>query len=112
MMLFLRTLCIGLFASFGAPLLLPANLSENSSDYATHLEELRKHIPVGFTVVVQHPFVVIGNEDPATVRRRSTNTVKWAVTRLKKDFFTHDPKEILDIWLFKDKESYQRHTRE
>src|SRR6266850_7507398 len=30
---------------------------------------------------------------------------------LKQDFFTNDPKEILDIWLFKDAASYEKNTR-
>jgi hypothetical protein len=37
--------------------------------------------------------------------------VKWAVDRLKQDFFAKDPEEILDIWLFKDDVSYQKHAR-
>jgi hypothetical protein len=37
--------------------------------------------------------------------------VKWAVDRLKQDFFPSDPKQILDIWLFKDAASYEKHTR-
>ena len=30
---------------------------------------------------------------------------------MKQDFFTKDPNEILDIWLFKDEASYKKHTR-
>src|ERR1041384_4588626 len=108
----LRILCIVWTALFNASRLLAANLPETNPGYSLHLEDLRKRVPAGFTIVVEQPFVVIGDEEPATVRRRSTNSVKWAVARLKKDFFTRDPKEIIDIWLFKDKESYQRHTRE
>jgi hypothetical protein len=36
--------------------------------------------------------------------------VRWAVERLKRDFFEHDPKRILDIFLFKDDQSYESHT--
>ena len=107
----LRILCfsVGLLASFS---LLAAPPVETDSAYSSHLEQLRKRLPSEFTIVLQHPFVVIGDEDGATVRRRSTNTVKWAVSRLKKDFFTRDPNEIIDIWLFKDKASYERHARD
>ena len=62
-------------------------------------------------MVVTPPFVVIGDEPPADVRRRAENTVKWAVTKLKKAYFARDPKEILDIWLFKDKESYEKNAK-
>jgi hypothetical protein len=65
----------------------------------------------GFSIVIQPPFVVIGDESPNVVQQRAEDTVKWAVDRLKQDFFPDDPKEILDIWLFKDKASYEKHTR-
>ncbi len=63
-----------------------------------------------FSIVIQPPFVVIGDEPPKVVQQRAEDTVKWAVDRLKQDFFANDPKEILDIWLFKDKSSYEKHT--
>jgi hypothetical protein len=82
------------------------------ADYAQHIRRLRKKVPKqGFTIVIQRPFVVIGDEKPATVRRRARRTVKWAVDLLKKDYFEKDPAEILDIWLFKDKASYRKHTK-
>jgi len=37
--------------------------------------------------------------------------VRWAVDKLKQDFFEKDPPEILEVWLFKDKESYDENTR-
>ena len=45
------------------------------------------------------------------VRRRSEGTVKWAVEKLKKAYFKQDPRQILDIWLFKDKESYETNCK-
>lgn len=82
------------------------------ADYAQHLMELKRKIPgPGFSIVVQPPFVVVGDGPEAAVRRRAERTVKWAVDRLKKDYFAKDPAEILDIWLFKDKASYRRHVR-
>ena len=43
------------------------------------------------------------------VQQHAETTVKWAVDRLKQDFFTKDPNEILDIWLFKNEASYRKH---
>ena len=86
--------------------------SFTAADFAEHLRRLQPKIPPqGFTVVRVPPFVVIGDEPPETVRRRAEDTVKWAVVKLKQAYFTKDPKEILDIWLFKDKESYQIHCK-
>jgi len=83
------------------------------ADYARHVAALKKKVPnEGFTIVIQKPFVVVGDESPAMVRRRAVRTVKWAVDRLKRDYFKKDPSEILDIWLFRDKASYRKHTRE
>src|SRR5439155_8702948 len=73
----------------------------SDADFARHVEQLKKKLPGNdFTVVVQPPFVVIGDESPQSVKEHSEKTVKWAVDKLKQDFFTKDPKEILDIWLF------------
>ncbi|HBO45430.1 MAG TPA: hypothetical protein DD670_16155 [Planctomycetaceae bacterium] len=83
-----------------------------AADYARHIATLKKKTPAeGFTVVVEPPFVVIGDESPEMVRRRARDTVKWAVDLLKKSYFKKDPDKILDIWLFKDRESYEKHTQ-
>ncbi len=91
---------------------LPPAKTFTNADYAQHVMELKKRISAkgGFTVVIQPSFVVIGDESAAQVRARAGRTVKWAVDILKKDYFRKDPTEILDIWLFRDRASYQRHT--
>jgi hypothetical protein len=81
-----------------------------TSSWSNHLAELRPRVPAGFVVVAQPPFVVIGDEPPGVVRSRATNTVQWAVDHLKKEYFGRDPVEIIDIWLFKDRESYTNHA--
>jgi len=82
-----------------------------AADYARHVTKLKEKVPEGFTIVIQQPFVVIGDETPAMVKQRAEGTVKWAVDRLKAAYFTKDPNDILDIWLFKDKASYRKHTK-
>jgi hypothetical protein len=98
------------------------------ADFAQHVERLRARLkkmlpPSGapvdsgsapateFSIVIQGPFVVIGDEPKQAVQQHAEGTVKWAVDRLKQDFFLNDPKDILDIWLFKDAPSYEKHTR-
>jgi hypothetical protein len=81
------------------------------ADFAAHVAQLKKKLPsTDFTIVVQRPFVVIGDEPAADVKEHSERTVKWAVDKLKAEYFSKDPKEILDIWLFKDAASYQRNA--
>ncbi|MHC4645158.1 MAG: hypothetical protein ACYTBJ_06635, partial [Planctomycetota bacterium] len=83
-----------------------------NADYARHIMKLKKQIPgKDFTVILQKPFVVIGDEPAAMVRRRAVGTVKWSVDKLKQDYFKKDPVEIIDIWLFKDEKSYEKNTR-
>ncbi len=85
--------------------------AHSESDYSRHVEQLKKRLPSNdFTIVVQPPFVVIGDEAPDDVREHSERTVKWAVDKLKQDYFSKDPKEILDIWLFRDATSYERNA--
>jgi hypothetical protein len=83
-----------------------------TADFERHVAQLRKRLASNdFTIVVQPPFVVIGDQPPETVKYRAEETVKWTVDKLKQDYFTEDPKEILDIWLFKDAASYEKNTR-
>ena len=51
----------------------------------------------------------MGDGGREAVEQSARQTVKWAVDLLKRDYFTKDPLEILDVWLFKDSESYQKH---
>jgi hypothetical protein len=93
------TLCIVGFtdAEYDAKLAEVRNLLAEVPDEELHL-------------VVEPPFVVVGNEDEATVRRHAASTVRWAVRLLRADYFAEDPAEILVIWLFGDADSYQRLT--
>ncbi len=92
----------------------PVKEGFSRADYDQHIDKLKAKLPAdhAFNIVLQAPFVVIGDEPAATVRRRATDTVKFAVDRLKRDYFKKDPTDIIDIWLFKDKESYEKYARE
>lgn len=83
-----------------------------TADFDRHVAQLKKRLPSReFSIVVQSPFVVVGDEPQLEVQRRAEGTVRWAVDKLKQDFFTKDPKAILDVWLFRDKASYEKHNR-
>ncbi len=87
------------------------------ADYAQRVMALKKKLAAelgehDFTFVVEPPFVVIGDEPPGVVRRRAAKTVKWAATKLKQAYFSKDPERILDIWLFADEDSYEKHCEE
>jgi len=83
-----------------------------SADYAQHVMKLKQKLPAGdFHIVLQKPFVVVGDESADMVQRRATGTVKWAVDRIKHDYFSRDPLHIVTIWLFKNKDSYEKNVQ-
>jgi hypothetical protein len=113
----LRTSCLPailLFAVLGSTDPCPAaeNVGKHTAaEYDRHVKKLKKKVAEeAFTIIVAAPFVVIGDDSPDEVERCAKETVQWAVEKLKKAYFRKDPEEILDIWLFKDKESYERHV--
>jgi hypothetical protein len=88
----------------------PASFS--AAEFEEHVSRLKGKTPRGFTVIIQKPFVVIGDEPEATVKLRSERTIKWAVDMLKQDYFKKDPDSIIDIYLFKDNKSYYKYSKE
>jgi hypothetical protein len=82
----------------------------SDTDFARHVKALKERTSdEPFTMVVSRPFVVIGDDSPQAVRRHAKELVQWTVRKIKEAYFENDPGEILDIWLFKDKESYEKH---
>ena len=82
------------------------------ADYARHVERLKQRLPSKeFEIVIEKPFVVVGDGGRRAVEEDARGTVRWAVDKLKQDFFTKDPAAILNVWLFKDEASYRKHAR-
>jgi hypothetical protein len=82
------------------------------ADYAQHVARLKKRLPEDFSVVIEPPFVVVGDGPVSDVKSLCRGTVRWAVEHLRRDYFRRDPGEIITVWLFKDDASYRKHTRE
>ena len=97
------------------PVSVPSLRMENgltNADYSQHIRKLKQRLPSDdFHIALQKPFVVVGDQKKKDVKRWATGTVNWAVDRLKKDYFTKDPLFILDVWLFKNKVSYEKHNQ-
>ena len=90
---------------------LPQNKVAVALDYQAHVSELRKTVGDEFTIVVEKPFVVIGDESAAQVNQWASGTIRWAVAQIKDQYFEKDPDHIINIWLFKDKRSYESNTK-
>lgn len=81
------------------------------ADYCQQVMKIRKSLPPkDFTILVEPPFVVAGDESAAMVKRRAKKTIKWATDHLKAGYFKNDPKYVLTVYLFKDKESYLKYN--
>jgi hypothetical protein len=61
----------------------------------------------GFIVVIEGPWVVIGDEG-ATKMKSRTNFVRWVTRLLEADYFTKRPDEIIEVWLFKNETTYRK----
>lgn len=91
----------------------PPGTTISADALAGRATALRERLGVrGFTVVIEPPFVVAGDEAAAEVERRAATTIHWSVKRLKDQYFAADPRVIVEIYLFRDADSYYRHARE
>jgi len=91
----------------------PSKQKYTDADYAQHIRKLKNRLPNdNFEIVLQKPFVVVGDGGLESVKKTATGTVKWAVDKIKQDYFGKDPEFILDVWLFKDPASYKKHNVE
>ncbi|MEP7126368.1 MAG: hypothetical protein ABJE95_35880 [Byssovorax sp.] len=81
------------------------------ADYEAHAAALRARVGREFTVRIEPPFIVVGDLSPEAMLRQSEGTVRWTARLLKQDYFTRDPADVLEVWLFKDADSYESHTR-
>lgn len=60
----------------------------------------------GYTVLVEPPFVVIGDSPAKEVKRVTTGFLRSKVALLEKEFFTKRPDRVLEVWLFKNRQTF------
>ncbi len=82
-----------------------------AADLSAQASQLRKRLPDEFSVLVEQPFIVVGDSSREEIQRICEHTVRWAVERLKQDYFERDPDEMITIWLFKDDDSYRSNAK-
>ncbi|HEY5950575.1 MAG TPA: DUF1570 domain-containing protein [Kofleriaceae bacterium] len=71
---------------------------------ATELEKKLKG--QGYTVLVEPPFVVVGDSSAKEVQRVTTGFLRSKVALLEKEFFTKRPDRVLEVWLFKNRQTF------
>ncbi|MBN1916777.1 MAG: hypothetical protein JW889_02615 [Verrucomicrobia bacterium] len=82
------------------------------ADFARHLRALKPKVPRAFSIVIEPPFVVIGDEPAEVVQQRADATVKWFSDRIRELYFAKDPPAIYDIWLFRNDASFRKYSKE
>jgi hypothetical protein len=83
----------------------------SAADLSQHVQALKEKAPAGTTVLRTGAFVVAGDEAPEKVKSRVADQVEWATRLLKKDFFDADPDALTDVWIFKDRRSYETNAK-
>jgi hypothetical protein len=61
----------------------------------------------GFTVLVEEPYVIVGDEAPAVVAHHATGILRWSIKLLEQDYFTKRPNKVIEIWLFKNEKTFR-----
>lgn len=94
----------------------PTATGPSDEALAAHIQKLHQRLEaVGlegrFHIVVEKPFVVLGDGGRAAVERSALATVRWSTDLLMRDYFEQAPIGIHEVWLFKNKESYEGGTR-
>jgi hypothetical protein len=95
--------CGGLGAQAGPTL---EALNERAAELRDELEGK------GYTIVVEAPFVVIGDESPRKVRRRASGILRWSVGQYQAELFAKEPDKVIEVWLFKNERTYRRGAKQ
>jgi hypothetical protein len=61
----------------------------------------------GFTVMIEGPFVIVGDETRARVQQRAT-FMRWVLRLIEQDFFAKQPDKLIEVWLFRNEKTYRR----
>lgn len=86
----------------GAALATEPSLEDRASD-------LRLRVPDEFSVAEVPPFVLASDLGDQALHQ-TQYLVRWAVGHLKRELFSKDPAEPIEIWLFNGKESYRKNV--
>ncbi len=62
----------------------------------------------GFSVLVEPPFVVVGDEGARMVKHRATGILRWSIRLLEAEYFQAQPEKVIEIWLFKNESTYRK----
>ncbi len=81
------------------------------ADVSQHVMTLKETLPKDMTLVWEKPFLVVGNEAPDTVRDRAKSIIRRERDLLLKDFFEQSPEHVQEVWVLKDKATYETYSK-
>jgi hypothetical protein len=61
----------------------------------------------GMTVLVESPFVVVGDLGARETKRIATGFLREKTALLEKDFFPKRPDKLIEVWLFRNEKSFR-----
>jgi hypothetical protein len=61
----------------------------------------------GMTVLIEAPFVVVGDMGAKETRRIATGFLRSKTALLEKDFFPERPDKLIEVWLFRNERSFR-----
>ncbi|HEU4611297.1 MAG TPA: DUF1570 domain-containing protein [Kofleriaceae bacterium] len=60
----------------------------------------------GYTVLVEPPFVVVGDSPAKEVKRITTGFLRRKTALLEKELFAKRPDKVLEVWLFRNRKTF------
>ena len=62
----------------------------------------------GYTILVEEPFVVVGDGPAGEIKKIATHFLRSKVQMLEQDFFAKRPEKLIEVWLFKNEKSFRK----
>ena len=85
-----------------------AAASPSQQDLEDRAAALNKQLAgTSMTVLVESPFVVVGDMGAKETRRIATGFLRSKTAMLEKDFFPERPDKLIEVWLFKNEKSFR-----
>lgn len=85
-----------------------AAASPTPQDLADRAQVLQKQLAgTSMTVLVESPFVVVGDMGAKETRRIATGFLRSKTALLEKDFFPERPDKLIEVWLFRNEKSFR-----
>lgn len=87
----------------------PAAAEPSADDLQKRRDALEARLAgQGYTVVIEPPFVVIGDEPARTVKHRASGILRWSIRLLEAEYFKARPDKLIEVWLFKNESSFRK----